>query len=274
MYQHFTLSPVFPFLEIRTTLKSDVPYTAHIHSHFSLGLILGGRVQFRLGESIQEAEPGDIVLIAPRQAHSCNPAGGAPRSYHMAHIDAGWFHEHLGMTLHGKQGLRIATPRIRDAELFAQAHRLIHAVRCAPDDPADPEAGLEALLTRLHLRYQCFPSATDFSAENTFLPDENSLRTRIREGRCSVSDLASIAGVRRETFSRAFRRFAGLPPWHYLHCLRVEYGRNLIRKGSGIAEAAMAAGYADQSHFHRMFVRYCSVTPGRYRKNRAHSSKK
>jgi AraC-like DNA-binding protein len=86
-----------------------------------------------------------------------------------------------------------------------------------------------------------------------------------------VTSLAQRAGLRRESFSRAFRRTAGLPPKAWLHCLRLEKARALLRQGKSITEAALAAGYADQSHFHRMFVKFYSVTPGCYQRGRSHS---
>ena len=82
---------------------------------------------------------------------------------------------------------------------------------------------------------------------------------------------ARRAGLRRESFSRAFRRTAGLPPKAWLHCLRLEKARAMLRQGKSIADAALAAGYADQSHFHRMFVKFYSVTPGCYQRGRSHS---
>lgn len=56
--------------------------------------------------------------------------------------------------------------------------------------------------------------------------------------------------------------------------MRLEEGRRLLRRGMSIAEAAAASGYVDQSHFHRMFVRFFSVTPGCCQKGESHPYKK
>ncbi|CAK7034295.1 MAG: HTH-type transcriptional activator RhaR [Desulfovibrio sp.] len=273
--QSFTIPGPSPLLEIRTTIGSVLPYAEHFHSSFSFGLILDGRTCFSLGKEKQVAETGDIVLVAPDLVHSCNPVGEA-RSYRMAHVDAVWFHEYLGMELYQECGLRVAVPLIRDAELFAEAYDLLDAA-CA--DTAEIGTGLTALLTKMQARHQCFLPAQEALERNAApLADisttDSSMMERILEGDYSVSELAHSAGVRRESFSRSFHRATGLPPSHYLHCLRLEHGRRLLREGCSVAEAAIASGYVDQSHFHRMFVRYCSVTPGCYRRKQSHPYKK
>ncbi len=265
--QHFSVPASLPFHEIRTTLNSVSPYAEHVHSSFSFGLILEGRTCFSLGKKEYLAQPGDIVLIAPWQAHSCNPVEGRPRSYHMAYVDASWFHTRLGMLLHQQCGLRVAEPLVRDAGLFTEARGLLEALA---RESAASESDLAALLSIMQTRHRAFaPGPEEIPALA-----KDSLPAELKEGEHSVCALAKRAGVRRESFSRSFRRNAGLPPQNYLHCLRLEHGRHLLLEGSGIAEAAIASGYVDQSHFHRMFVKYCSVTPGCYRKNLSHSYKK
>ncbi|WP_231725983.1 MULTISPECIES: helix-turn-helix domain-containing protein [unclassified Sphingomonas] len=37
-----------------------------------------------------------------------------------------------------------------------------------------------------------------------------------------------------------------------------------MRSGVGLADAGCEAGFADQSHFHRAFVRRFGMTPGAY----------
>lgn len=269
--QLFIIPESFPFLEIRATADSVLPYAEHFHSSFSLGLILAGHTCFSLGKKKYVAESGDIVLIAPGQAHSCNPVGETPRSYRMAHINALWFHGSLGPALCQKDGLQVATPLIRDAGLFAEACDLFD-MACAGTVMTEPV--LTALLTKMHDRHQCFLPASEAQRPTISTLAESSVAERIMAGDYSVSELAHSIGVRRESFSRSFHQATGLPPSSYLHCLRLEHGRHMLQEGRSVAEAAAASGYVDQSHFHRMFVKYCSVTPGCYRKNRSHPYKK
>ena len=269
--QQFTLPNLEFISEIRTTLDNTLPYAEHFHSSFSFGLILDGQTRFFLGRKAYLAEAGDIVLIAPEQVHSCNPVGKEPRSYQMAYVDAAWFHGHLGMLLHLQHGLCVSKPLIRDTELFAEARDLLDDI-CAGS--AITGHDLANLLIKIHTRHQCFLPKTDRIPEhNNHALAKGSVAEWIMED-YSVSALAHATGIRRESFSRSVYRTTGLPPSSYLHCLRLEYGRHLLQKGQSIAETAIASGYVDQSHFHRMFVKYYSVTPGNYRNNQSHPYKK
>ena len=272
--QYFFASERSPFLEIRTTRDSVLPYAEHFHSEFSLGLILDGATLFFLDGARHEAKGGDIVLIAPGQAHRCNPIGGAPRSYHMLFIDQRWFRKQGCPELEEREAIGIRRPVIRDEVLFRHATTLVEAVLAGETDMNEALAGL--LIT---MRQQgCFgPAVKKKKGKRMPLPEKllmpqagSTAETASR----SVASLAREAGMRRESYSRAVRRTQGLPPNACMHCLRLELGRRLLRSGKSIAEAALASGYADQSHFHRMFLRYFAATPGCYRTNRSHSYKK
>lgn len=81
----------------------------------------------------------------------------------------------------------------------------------------------------------------------------------------SVATLAREFGMSREGYSRAFRRAYGVPPQTFDIMTRLNGARKLLRAGASLADAAAAAGFADQSHLGRWFRRIFGVTPGRYR---------
>ena len=65
-------------------------------------------------------------------------------------------------------------------------------------------------------------------------------------------------------FTRKNKRFSELETL-------IEKARERLRTGAAIAHLAHDLGFADQSHFHRMFVKFYSVTPGCYQRGRSHS---
>ena len=280
--QTFISPEKYPYLEVRTTLQSTLPYAEHFHAAFSFGLILEGGTCFTLmGQQRHKALKGDIALIAPGIPHRCNPLEGKPRSYLMAYFEANWFAQHICAPLGIADVYAVTQPVVTDAALYTQGIAALEAY-CKDEDGA--EALFVDMFTRLQAAYGCLASSTEAdhradlpaatAAAHLLLTahnaptDETSQQT---PHHAPVTSLSQRAGLRRESFSRAFRRTAGLPPKAWLHCLRLEKARALLRQGKSISEAALAAGYADQSHFHRMFVKFYSVTPGCYQRGRSHS---
>ena len=270
--QRFRVPERMPYLELRTTIGSSLPYAEHLHTAFSLGAILFGSTQFRLGERAFTAREGDLVLITPGQAHSCNPLAGASRSYHMVFLDPAWMAEHVGGPLFNGCAVGVKHPVIRDSELFERLLSLIRRICASHNDEGD---ALARLFVAMHTRHNCLAVSSPASSGHTALLDDAFAAAMDADNETPlVKDLARHARMRRESFSRSVKRKSGLCPRSRLHSLRLEKGKMLLRKGLSICDAALASGYADQSHFHRMFVKYCSATPGCYKKSLSHSFKK
>lgn len=82
-----------------------------------------------------------------------------------------------------------------------------------------------------------------------------------------VERMASRSGVSRRTFARRFREATRLTPVRYVQALRVERARGLLERGRlPVSEIAARVGYADVSHFSRVFRRETGLAPGAYRR--------
>jgi len=91
------------------------------------------------------------------------------------------------------------------------------------------------------------------------------LRARLAE-RIGLSELAETVGVHPAYLARAFRAHYGLSVGEYGRRLRLAWAAaELARGDKPLAEIAADAGFADQSHFTRVFRRHVGTTPARYR---------
>ncbi|MBC8069646.1 MAG: helix-turn-helix transcriptional regulator [Deltaproteobacteria bacterium] len=81
-----------------------------------------------------------------------------------------------------------------------------------------------------------------------------------------IDTLTSISGLSRAHLIREFRRSVGVPPHQYLIHARVRRARSLLATGSSVAEAALATGFYDQSHFARHFRRLVGITAVAYKR--------
>ncbi len=77
-----------------------------------------------------------------------------------------------------------------------------------------------------------------------------------------LAALAGVAGVSASHFKTLFRRATGAPPHRYVVRRRVERAVALIRDGAlPLAQVALEAGFAHQSHLARAMRRTLGVTP-------------
>ncbi len=86
------------------------------------------------------------------------------------------------------------------------------------------------------------------------------------EGRATIAGIASELGLSRNHFFTAFREATGVTPYQWLLNQRIDHARRLLRTTElALAEIALHCGFADQSHFTRVFGRIEGVSPGRWR---------
>jgi AraC-like DNA-binding protein len=83
-------------------------------------------------------------------------------------------------------------------------------------------------------------------------------------GPVSLDVLAGAVRLSKSHLARLFRNQVGLPPHAYSLRLRIAKACRLLADGMPIAEAAQAAGFADQSHLTRHFKGRLGLTPGAY----------
>lgn len=94
---------------------------------------------------------------------------------------------------------------------------------------------------------------------------EEFLRARIGAA-VGLSELADAVGVNPAHLARVFRARYGTSVGEYGRRLRLDWAAaEIVRGDRPIVEIATEAGFADQSHFTRLFKRHVGTTPGRYR---------
>jgi AraC-like DNA-binding protein len=99
------------------------------------------------------------------------------------------------------------------------------------------------------------------------LPSLLRVRERITaspEAPLSVAEFESIAGLDRWSIARQFRAAFGTSPSRFRTMRQLDRARRLIRQGMPLSEAALEAGFADQSHMSRLFKRAYGLTPGQW----------
>jgi AraC family transcriptional regulator len=86
----------------------------------------------------------------------------------------------------------------------------------------------------------------------------------------TLSEIATTVDRATSHVANAFKRTYGKSIGEYVRDVRIWRTRKLVEDGSiSLADLAQHAGFADQSHFARLFKRHFRMTPGEYRRRRA-----
>lgn len=253
----FWRDPALPWVEARAVAGAcGIGYARHTHDTFSIGAVMAGRSTYWNGRREESIEAGTVVLINPEEAHACNPKPGLPWSYRMLYLDPAWLARVQGAT--SFQPYAAMSTRLFYEEFNALYDLLIDAAIALESKEA---AALD------------FFAALDGTFGKSQLNDTDRKLARVADyieahhaGALRLDQLCAVAGLSEAHLIRAFKARYGMTPHAWLIDARVRHGREHLRRGAAIAEAAQAAGFADQAHFQRAFKRHVAATPGQYRR--------
>jgi AraC-like DNA-binding protein len=235
---------------------SALAFGRHMHDQFGIGLIERGAQKSASGRGVVDAGPGDLITVNPGEVHDGRPIDASGRRWRMLYVDPARL-MHAAADVSPGAAFEFTAPVIRDAVLAGRFGALFDAA--TQGDPLQSDAALLALTARL-----LQPSAVERPAMTSGIAVA---RERIDDDPTDTPTLAELAadtGLSRFQFLRAFTRLTGLPPHAYLLQRRVQHARRLVRAGAGLAQAAAASGFADQSHMTRCFARSLGLTPGAF----------
>jgi AraC-like DNA-binding protein len=82
--------------------------------------------------------------------------------------------------------------------------------------------------------------------------------------RHSMDELERVAGLDRWALARQFRAAFGTSPSHFRTHRQLDQLRRAVKGGASLRDAALDAGFADQSHMSRQFKRAYGLTPAKW----------
>jgi AraC-like DNA-binding protein/quercetin dioxygenase-like cupin family protein len=237
--------------------RSAHSFARHTHDEYGIGVMLAGAQRSWSGRGTVEAGAGDLITVNPGEVHDGTPIGES-RTWAMLYLSPERMAAIAADILEGDQtDMEFVSPVLSDRRA---ADRFVAAYSSLTDD--EPEAAGERLILLvaglLH----------DKSVPRQVVQSPLAhVRARIDDDPARhhpLFELAQEAGTSQFQTMRGFARLTGLTPHAYIVQRRLDLARLAIRSGTGLADAASAAGFADQSHFHRAFTRRYGLTPGVY----------
>jgi AraC-like DNA-binding protein len=241
--------------------SSRQTFARHTHDEFGIGVIRRGGQRSASGRGQVEAGPGDVITVNPGEVHDGAPVGDRGRAWRILYFDPPLIADAVQDISEGRAGAReFADPVVRTPGVAAGVERLFSAMTAERPAPEILKEGLLlGVLAKVMLAVDPAdrrPSAPGAIREAIALIDDEP------SAPVALADLARASGLSRFQVLRGFVRATGLTPHAYLIQRRTDAARRLIAAGAGLAEAAAACGFSDQSHMTRLFGRKYGLTPG------------
>ncbi len=235
-------------------------FAPHRHDRYAIGVTLDGVQAFDYRGAGQRSTSGQVFVLHPDELHDGRAGSAAGFHYRILYIEPGL----IGQAL----GAGHALPFVR--EVVSDDRRLLAAIMPALADLDLPLEDLQCdqivagLAQALAAADRCAPPEAPCPIDRSAVLRARDYLEAGVEGSVRSSELEAVTGLGRYALARQFRRCLGTSPYRYLVMRRLDRARALIVAGTPLAEAAIAAGFADQSHFSRHFKRAYGMAPGRW----------
>ncbi|MES2118499.1 MAG: AraC family transcriptional regulator [Pseudomonadota bacterium] len=236
----------------------------HAHERYAIGVISGGAEKLFYRGSYWYGTPGSVVAITPTEIHDGVAADEQGWRYQMIYVDPTWLNEKV---LHGQVPADylhlFRQPLRQDPELAREIlyrHRMIQRSGLS----LERETILIELLAKVFGRYG-LPMPEQDASEREAVRRVKQRLDRDFDQDITLTELGTLVNMDPLYLIRVFRKEAGIAPHSYQLQRRIARAQQLLRIGMGIADAALACGFYDQSHMARFFKKIVGVTPGAFR---------
>lgn len=232
-------------------------YDPHRHDTYSIGRTMSGVQSFHYKGSMRHGMPGNTLVLHPDELHDGMAGTEAGFRYRMAYVDPALIQHVLG----GESLPYVPGGLSDDVRLYNASQAFVQAM----DHPLDPLEEQDALFDlamalravagkprgRKKLDYQASLRARDFIMVNLHMT-------------ITLEMLEHASGRERWSLSRDFRALFGTSPYRFVTLRRLDRFRALILDRFTLVDAALAAGFHDQSHMTRHFTACYGVPPMRW----------
>ncbi|HEY2789879.1 MAG TPA: AraC family transcriptional regulator [Gaiellales bacterium] len=232
-------------------------FEPHRHDTYAIGITTGGVQRFRYRGADRRCLPGQLHFLHPDEIHDGRAGTDAGFGYRILYVAPSLVQE----ALHGRSLPFVAEPVQRPSPQTAGLAVLLRDMDEPMDELARAVAAAAVADALAGAGSAGKPAGaidlTAVAAVREYLDAHPTAGTRAHL-------LERIAGIDRWTIARHFRAAFGTSPDRYRTMRRLAVARRAIAAGTPLAEAAAAAGFADQSHMTRQFTRAYGMTPGRW----------
>ena len=243
------------FIQHRQNLKCEL----HVNAELEIVLVIEGSLVVKTeGGKVRELTGGEAMLILPYHLHSFSPKDGVnARVMMFSHSIIEQFYEKFRNCDFGEIVLKVEQPLLSFCEYVLDKYKNTGDIYC--------------------VKSLFFAFASAFSSLN-LQARKNSANaitvTQIMEyvylnlgEKLTVQSLSKVLAINKNTLSKIFIEYTGLPFGKVLHSVRVEKSAKMLRNTDRtITEVAFECGFGSLRSFNRVFSSIVGVTPSEFRK--------
>jgi AraC-like DNA-binding protein len=247
-------------VELAAARFADHRFSPHRHDTYAVGCTLGGVQSFNYLGAGHHSLAGDVFVLHPDELHDGRPGTDAGYSYRIAYVLPA-----LIAMASGRNRLPFVPSPVSRNPILARAVAAVLDLDMTDDDDLGHAEAIAALADALTM----FSDASRSPATQVDVPKMNRIREQIADlvpRRIGVAELEREHGIDRFALARQFRSLFGVTPRRFITLRRLDMVATSIRHGCKLADAALAAGFTDQSHMTRTFRDAFGMSPGQWRK--------
>ncbi len=235
-------------------------YAPHSHDALVVAVTEAGGAQFKSRGATDEANASALLVFNPAEPHSGRMGWSRRWRYRGLYLSQPAI-DAMGRFLGVETTPYFTANVFRDDALVASFLSLHRAL----DEGRDPFEERELLVHSFGVLLGRHGSGGE---RIPAAPRDSDLAGRVQalmidrhEEELTLDDMSASVGLTPFQLIGLFKRATGLTPHAYLTQVRLKAALTKLRAGTPIAEAALAAGFCDQSALNRHFKRCFGITP-------------
>jgi AraC-like DNA-binding protein len=232
-------------------------FSPHRHDSYAIGITLAGVQTFHYRGEVRHCLPGQCHILHPDEIHDGAAGTDEGFAYRILYVDPYLVQDALG-------GRSLPFVRNPVVDLTAAQRNALSAA-WEMESEIDDIGRTDIVATVADILLAASSGAATASTALR-LPGLSRVRSLIAArpaDRYPLGELERLANLDRWSLARQFRAAFGTSPSRFRTLRQLDSVRALVISGSSLADAALAAGFADQSHMSRQFKRAYGLTPAR-----------
>lgn len=237
----------------------------HFHECYVIGFIEGGCRHLWCRGREYDLSRGDLILFNPKDNHFCSPLNGELLDYRALNIPVPVMKK-AAADITGEEFIPQFTVNVvYHSDITSSLADVYNAVVNGAA-PFEKEEAFFFLLEQILKEHSApYEEHSESFLDSAVAETCNYLRKHYSEN-ITLEELTEQIHLSKSWLLHNFTKQTGVSPYRYLQSIRLVEAKKLLEEGVAPIDAAIGAGFTDQSHFTRFFKDFTGLTPKQYQK--------